>query len=76
MSFRSLCFARRGRIAAAVLDRFCPDAPDPFSLSAPLRAVWFFWEARLDPFFPASVPGAIWFVASNWRWLHSDAVRK
>lgn len=40
-------------------------------VSPPVRFVWFWCEAVLDPFCPAGPFAAFWFVVRHWRWLHT-----
>ena len=69
----SASFDRRGAVALWLLDRFPVASLTPLGRSVPARALWFFVDARRDPFFPASVLGACWFVARHWWWLSSPS---
>jgi hypothetical protein len=66
-------WARRGAVARCLLGRLLgsSDVVVPLGCGVVVRALWFFADTRCDPFFPASVPRAAWFVLRHWRWLSS-----
>lgn len=46
-------------------------ATSPIGCNVVIRAIWFYADARRDPFVRTGPLAAAWFVIRHWAWLHT-----